>query len=136
MLIFVFKNWSIIIIVTLILTSTNLILNVIYVLWFICGEIYEILFRLFGEQKPQLYIEEFKRQWNSDWLSLCTVGPKLVYLRVLHSFHGNTVIAGVQAILISRQKARLSFHFSTQKVWRTNLYQKNLKNRLKNNPSL
>ena len=48
------------------------------------GEINGIASGFLREQvKAQFYVNGLNREGNSDWLSLCIVGPNPLYLRVL-----------------------------------------------------
>lgn len=50
----------------------------------VVGKINGTVFGFHIEQlTPQLHVNELKRERNSDWLSLCIVGLKPLYLRVL-----------------------------------------------------
>lgn len=80
-----------------------------------------------GGKFMELYLHSLESKWNHSYMLMiwtakeiligyhCALLDQNLYTSESCSFHRNTAIANVKAIVLSRQKACLSFHFSTPK---------------------
>jgi len=79
------------------------------------GEINGIASAFLREQvEPQLYVNGLDSKRNLIGYH-CALLDQNLYTSESCGFHRNTAIANVKATVLSRQKACLSFHFSTPK---------------------